>query len=98
MGETSFEDLVCAYLSDMDLVLADGFLDADAPKIEVVCSSSLLGGMDELLAIVTDTASFDVPRPQFALDEASDVAEFLVKGVVHPQGGRRCRCGWTAAA
>jgi molybdopterin-guanine dinucleotide biosynthesis protein B len=63
----------------VDIVLTEGYRGAGAAKIEVsrrAHSHVLTARLDDLIAIVTDEA-FDYQVPQFGLDDADRVADFL---------------------
>jgi len=71
------------YLSDMDLILAEGFKRQPLPKIEVFRSNGphahpLCLNSPDLIAFVTDS-TFTPPVPVFGLEEAAAVASFLQK-------------------
>jgi len=79
-GSTDLDAVIAAHFSDMDLVLTEGYKRGAYPKIEVhrsARSGELLCNPDELLALVTDH-TWDLPVPQFGLDDASGLADFLV--------------------
>src|SRR3989304_3738562 len=62
-----------------DIVLPEGYRGAAALKIEVsrrAHSAALTARLDDLMAIVADQR-FDLDVPQFGLDDAAAVAEFL---------------------
>lgn len=80
-GEMPLQELVRHYLDDVDLVLAEGYKRSPLPKIEVcraARSRELLCRPEELLAVVSDLR-FDLPVPQFGLDDAAGVADLLEK-------------------
>jgi molybdopterin-guanine dinucleotide biosynthesis protein B len=63
----------------VDIVLTEGYRGASALKIEVsrrAHGSTLTARLDDLLAIVTDQP-FALDAPQFSLDDAAGVADFL---------------------
>jgi len=63
----------------VDIVLTEGYRGASAMKIEVSRSAhshEITGRLDDLLAIVTD-AAFDYGVPQFDLEDAAGVADFI---------------------
>ena len=74
-------ELVDRYFDDVDLVLAEGYKTGPAPKIEVFRSaahSTPLANRDETwLAMVSDQP-LDYGLPLFALDDAADLADFLI--------------------
>jgi molybdopterin-guanine dinucleotide biosynthesis protein B len=77
--ERSLEDLTRMVADRVDIVLTEGYRGAGAMKVEVsrkAHSHVLTARLDDLIAIVTDE-SFDYPVPQFDLDDALGVADFL---------------------
>lgn len=88
-GPTDPDVLVQRYLSDVDLVLAEGFKQSRYPKVEVcragaVSSNGAGQPMQlqcppaELLAVVSD-CRIDAPVPTFDLEDAAGMADFLVR-------------------
>lgn len=72
-------DELATYLTDVDLILTEGYKRGDKPKIEIsrrARGSDLLCSPDELIALVTDQP-FDLPVPQYDLDDAAGVADLL---------------------
>jgi molybdopterin-guanine dinucleotide biosynthesis protein B len=66
-------------ITGVDIILTEGFKRGPAPKIEVSRrekSSELLCTADELVAIATDQ-HFDLPVPQFGLDDAIGLVDTL---------------------
>ncbi len=85
-GELTLDELAERYLGDVDLVLGEGYKRSDKPKIEVcraARSQGLLCEADELVAVVSDLR-FDLPCPQFDLDDARGVADLLVERFLSP--------------
>ena len=79
-GSDDLDAVIARFLSDMDIVLTEGYKRGDYPKIEVhraARSSDLLCQPDELLLAVTDEP-LDLPTPQFGLNDAAGVAAWLV--------------------
>jgi len=77
--ERSLEDLTQMVAGRVDIVLTEGYRGAGARKVEVsrkAHSHVLTARLDDLIAIVTDE-SFEYPVPQFGLDDAPKVADFL---------------------
>jgi molybdopterin-guanine dinucleotide biosynthesis protein B len=77
--ELSLDEIVGRYLSDVDIVLAEGYKRSVKPKVEVARaerSCELLCAPEELVAVVSD---FEVspPCPHFGLDDAAGVANLL---------------------
>ena len=76
--ELRLDELVVA-MTDVDIVLTEGYRRGGAPKIEVSRrerSTSLMCEADELLAIACDQP-FDVPVPQFELDNIPGLVDLL---------------------
>ena len=72
-----------AYLSDMDLILAEGFKHQPLPKIEVFRADGphahpLCLDSPDLIAFVTDSG-FAPPVPVFGLEDVRSVALFIQK-------------------
>lgn len=79
--EMALDDVVDAYLQDMDLVITEGYKSGPKMKIEVSRterSRELLSSPHELIAVVADQP-FDIPVPQFDLDDAQGVAHLIVQ-------------------
>jgi molybdopterin-guanine dinucleotide biosynthesis protein B len=79
--ERSLGDLVQMVSGRVDIVLTEGYRGAGAAKIEVsrkAHSHILTARLDDLIAIVTDER-FDYPVPQFDLEDAPGVADFLLR-------------------
>jgi molybdopterin-guanine dinucleotide biosynthesis protein B len=78
-GERPLAEIVGIVGDRVDIVLTEGYRGASAAKIEVsraAHSHGLTGTPDDLIAIVTDQP-FDFPVPQFGLEDAGRVADFL---------------------
>ena len=74
-------DQVAEYISDMDIILTEGFKRSAKPKIEInrmAHSTELLCTPDELIALVSD-AEWNLGVPVFDLDDAAGVACLLQK-------------------
>ncbi len=70
-----------SYLSDMDLILAEGFKRQPLPKIEVFRTDGphdhpLFLDHPDLIALVTD-GNFTPSIPVFGLDDISQIASFI---------------------
>ncbi|MBN1862331.1 MAG: molybdopterin-guanine dinucleotide biosynthesis protein MobB, partial [Dehalococcoidales bacterium] len=74
---------------DCDLILAEGFKQGDAPKIEVHRREvgPLLSGLKKLLAVVTDEP-LDTKARQFGFDDVKALADLLETGFIKPQRER----------
>jgi len=70
---------IATMLTDVDLILTEGYKRGPAPKVEIsrrALSSELLCTADELVAIVSDQ-TFNLPVPQFGLDDVIGLANLL---------------------
>ena len=70
---------IAAFLTDVDIILTEGYKRGDAPKIEVSRrgrGGELLCTPDELVAIVSDQP-FDLDVPQFGLDDTAGIVDLL---------------------
>jgi molybdopterin-guanine dinucleotide biosynthesis protein MobB len=80
-GAADLEAVIARHFGGLDLVLAEGFKQGNYPKIEVHRAASghtkLLGEPGELVALVTDEP-WPTDVPQFDLEDASGVADFLL--------------------
>ena len=77
-GEMPLGEII-ALLTDVDIILTEGYKRGDAPKIEVARrgrGGELLCTPDELVAIVSDQP-FDLDVPQFGLDDAAGIVDLL---------------------
>lgn len=82
-GEMDLRELVDRFLSDADIVLAEGFKAAPEPKIEVYRTAADSQALVEpgtepgarYLAMVTDEEDFTGPFPVFRLDDQGAVAQ-----------------------
>jgi molybdopterin-guanine dinucleotide biosynthesis protein B len=82
--EVPLDDVVRAYLQDMDLVITEGYKTGPKKKIEVSRrerSQHLVSPPQDLIAIVTDQR-FDLPVPHFGLDDAEAVADLLEEDIL----------------
>ncbi len=82
--ELSLDQLRDQIMSGVDIILTEGYKSADKPKIEISraqVSNKLLCSREELLAVVTDN-HFDLDVPQFGLEDARGVADFLVENIL----------------
>jgi molybdopterin-guanine dinucleotide biosynthesis protein B len=82
--ELSLDQLREQIMGGVDIILTEGYKSADKPKIEISraqVSNELLCSKAELLAVVTDN-HFDLDVPQFSLEDARGVADFLVENVL----------------
>ena len=87
-AELPLDDIV-ASMPGVDIVLTEGYKHAGKPKIEVfrrAVVSELVCSPDELIALVTDQP-FDLPVPQFQLDDAVGVADVIEREYLVPGPG-----------
>ena len=74
------QDIVSRYIDDVDLVIAEGYKKEDVLKIEIFQygkeTSPLCLHNETIVAIVTDK-KVDVDIPQFSMDDAEGVMEFM---------------------
>lgn len=76
--ELNLEEII-PMISEVDLILAEGYLQARLPTIEIVRSERYAGFIsdpDQLIAIVSDL-KFDLPVPQFALEDVEGIVDFI---------------------
>lgn len=88
-GAADLDAVIARHAAGLDLLLTEGYKRGPYPKIEVhraERSTELLCRPDELLALVSDTA-WPLAVPQFSLEDAAGVADFLAGWVA--DGGAR---------
>ena len=93
-GEMTLSE-IAALLTDVDIILTEGYKRGDAPKIEVSRrerGGELLCTPDELVAIVADQL-FDLDVPQFDLDDARGVVGLLERCNALRTSKVRCTLG-----
>lgn len=74
-------DEIAARISNVDIIITEGYKRSDKPKIEVFrreIGSELLIPRDELIAVVTDQP-FALDVPQFDLNDVEGLASFIEK-------------------
>ncbi len=77
-------DEVASYITDVDIILTEGYKRADKPKIEVhrrAVGGELLCSPQELLAVVTDEP-LNVPVPQFSFEETEALVDLIEKEIL----------------
>lgn len=77
-------DEIAAMINGADLIITEGYKQADKPKIEVfrqAAGAELVCNPEDLLAVVTDTR-LPVDVPQFDLEDPSSMTEFILKEVL----------------
>ena len=87
-NSASIED-VRHYLSDMDLIIVEGFKHADLPKIEIFRAGAahdapLFMGDPNLVGFITD-ADHRPDVPIFGLEDAGAVADFIVSRYIQKE-------------
>jgi molybdopterin-guanine dinucleotide biosynthesis protein MobB len=76
-------NLIEAYMSDVDIVLTEGFKGSELPKIEVYRSSlgrellSRESNYDETLVALASDSPMDIDVPLLSIDDAEAVADFI---------------------
>jgi molybdopterin-guanine dinucleotide biosynthesis protein B len=77
--EMDIDDIVEAYLTDVELVITEGYKTGPKKKIEVSRKKkgrALVSRPGDLIAIVADQ-TFDLSVPQFGLEDVSGVADLI---------------------
>ena len=87
--ECTIEEVASLLGEDYDIILAEGFKQGSAPKIEVhrKDSGSTLKGLKKQIAIVTDEP-LETKARQFSPEDTSGLADLLEKSFVKPQKER----------
>jgi molybdopterin-guanine dinucleotide biosynthesis protein B len=73
--------LIAPVIPPLDIILTEGFKRAGKPALEVVRLENgldLISGSDQLVAIASD-APLQVTVPQFDLNDATQIADFIEK-------------------
>lgn len=83
IDEREPEQLVCRYMTEADLVLAEGFSHAPGVKIEVLrraCGKPPRCAIeDNLIAIVTDMDEVYPELPHFGLEDIEGITRFMLE-------------------
>ncbi len=82
--EMELDEIADKFLSDVDVIITEGYKSRNEEKIEVFRSEASpepLCSADELIAIVTDD-ELNINVPRFRLNDAQGVARFLKKRMV----------------
>ena len=89
MAETTIEDMAHLFAGDYDIVLAEGFKQDNAPKIEVHRRQvgPPLKNVKKLAAIASDEL-LDTKVRQFSLDDITGLADLLETGFIRPEENR----------
>ncbi len=72
-------DEIVSEIHDVDLILAEGYKQANKPTIEILRAEiglELIADPDQLMAIVTDTP-VEQKAPQFSLEDIANVANLI---------------------
>jgi molybdopterin-guanine dinucleotide biosynthesis protein B len=87
--EATVDEVGALLGEDYDIILAEGFKQGSAPKIEVHHKDvgPLMEGIKKLIAIVTDEP-LETRKRQFSPEDIGALADFLEKGFIKPQKGR----------
>jgi molybdopterin-guanine dinucleotide biosynthesis protein B len=73
-------------LPKIDLILTEGYKSAGKPALEIVrseISRELICDLDQLVAVAADL-HFDLPIPQFGLDETARITDFIQQNLLKP--------------
>ena len=89
LAEASIEDIAYLFAEDYDIVLAEGFKQDNAPKIEVHRRQvgPPLKNVKKLVAIVSDEP-LDTSVRQFSLDDITGLVDLLEAGFIRPKENR----------
>jgi len=89
MAEATIEDIARLFAEDYDIILAEGFKQDSAPKIEVHRRQvgPPLKNVKKLAAIVTDEGLNTKVR-QFSLDDITGLVDLLEMGFIRPKENR----------
>jgi len=87
--DLSIEEAARFLGEDCDIILAEGFKQGSAPKIEVHRQEvgPILSAVRKRIAIVTDE-TLEIKTRQFPLDDVKGIAGFLETGFIKPQQER----------
>lgn len=72
-------DEIAATISDVDLILVEGYKQAGKPSLEVVRSENsraLIGSLEQRFAVAADFP-LDLGVPQFSLDDVQGIADLV---------------------
>jgi len=89
ISDVTLDEIARLFGENYDIVLAEGFKQDNAPKIEVHRSESgpPLHDIQKLIAIVTDVP-LETKTRQFSLDDVKGLTDFLEEGFIRPGGNR----------
>ncbi|MFC1987493.1 molybdopterin-guanine dinucleotide biosynthesis protein B [Chloroflexota bacterium] len=85
-SDVTLDEIVQIFGEDYDIILAEGFKQGSAPKIEVhrKGAGSLLSDIKKLIAIATDEP-LETKARQVPLDDVKGLADLLEEGFIRPQ-------------
>ena len=90
-GEISVQELVDFYLSDLDLVLTEGYKKESIPKVEIFRSSIHSEPLEDpggnIIAMVSDVRT-NQEIPHFGLDDSMGLARFIEEKIIMIDGKR----------
>jgi molybdopterin-guanine dinucleotide biosynthesis protein B len=88
-SEGTLDEIARLFGEDYDIILAEGFKQSDAPKIEVHRKNvgPPLKDIKRIIAIATDEP-LDTKTRQFSLDDVKGLVDFIEDGFIKPQGNR----------
>ncbi len=84
-AEKSLDQIVAGHLSDMDIVLTEGYKNAGKPQVEVFLSTAHARPMyakdapGPLVAVMSDVP-VDIGVPRFHIDDVLALADFIAAG------------------
>ena len=86
-SDNTLDEIVPLFGEEYDIILAEGFKQGSAPKIEVHRRETgpPLRNIKKLIAIATDEPLVTRAR-QFSLDDVKGLADLLEEGFIKPQG------------
>ena len=67
---------------DVDVILVEGFKDADIPKFglsRLAAGKGFTASLDSFIAVITDDPGVQTEKPLFALDDCEGVADFIIR-------------------
>lgn len=86
------ERIISAYLTDVDVVITEGFKTGPFPKIEVIrrenSAKPVCAGDKTLMAFATDVKTLKTKLPVFGLNDFKKIARFIEKEIIkkHERG------------
>ena len=88
-SDPNLDELARLLGEDYDIIIAEGYKQGDAPKIEVhrKAAGTPLKGIKRLVAIVTDEP-LETKARQFGMDDVRGLTDILEEGFIKPQKER----------